>query len=238
MKKDLNSFNGELNIDSCRIFTGIGKDKLHQTFEEIHFQIKTYEKGSFIAVRNTVYKNLMVVLEGVVKTEMTDLKGATVNIADIYASESLAPAFLFGKSNLLPIDIIAKTDVSILFIPKEEVFKLFNLCPQFLVNFLDLISNRTQHIIKKIRFLSFRTLKGKFVFYLLKLSEEQNSDSVRLKNTQIELAEIFGATRPSVARAIKQLSIEGSIRVKGKNIEIRDKRKISEYLKYEDHIHS
>ena len=34
---------------------------------------------------------------------------------------------------------------------------------------------------------------------------EQNSDFVKLKNTQIELAEIFGATRPSVARAIKQL---------------------------------
>ncbi len=238
MNKLLKTFKDDFNIERCRIFSGVGKDKLHQTFEEIHFQIKTYEKGSFIAVRNTIYKNLMVVLEGVVKTEMTNLKGATVNIADIYATESLAPAFLFGESNLLPIDIIAKTDVTILLIPKEEVFKLFNLCPQFLVNFLNLISNRTQHIIKKIRFLSFRTLKGKFAFYLLKTAEEQNSDFVKLKDTQKELAEIFGATRPSVARAIKQLINDGCINVKGKNVEIIDKNKISTYLKYEDHIHS
>ena len=238
MKKSLKPLNDKLNIESCRIFSGIKKDTLFKMFDKIHFQIKTYEKGSFIAAGNTEYKNLMVVLEGVVKTEMNDFKGTTVNIADIHATESLAPAFLFGESNLLPLDIIAKTDVKLLLIPKAEVFKFFNLCPEFLVNFLNLISTRTQHIIKKIRFLSFRTLKGKFAYYLLKLSEEQKSDFVKLKNTQIELAEIFGATRPSVARAIKHLSLEGSINVQGKNVEIKDKNKISNYLKYEDHIHA
>ncbi|MCF6364589.1 MAG: Crp/Fnr family transcriptional regulator [Bacteroidales bacterium] len=226
------------NIENCKLFSNIEVNRLYETFEQIHFQIKSFEKETFIAARNTEYKNLMIVIKGIVKTEMTDFKGATVKMADIKEYESLAPAFLFGNSNLLPVDIIAKTDVQVLLMPKEEVLKFFNLCPQFLINFLNTISARTQHVIKKIRFLSFRTLKGKFAFYLLKLAQQQNSFSVKLKNTQLELAEIFGATRPSVARAVKQLANEGCITVKGKYIEIKDKEKISAYLKYEDHIHS
>ena len=73
---------------------------------------------------------------------------------------------------------------------------------------------------------------------LLKLSEDQSSDIVKLNKTQSELAEDFGATRTSVARVIKQFINENSISVTGKAIELCDKEKISEYLKYEDHIHS
>lgn len=228
----------EIKPEDCKLFAGVKEDNFYDILGQIHYQIKSYEKNTFIAARNIKYESLLIVLEGVAKTEMTDFKGAVVNIAEIYAGESLAPAFLFGKSNLLPVEIYAKTDVKILLIPKGEVLKLFNLCPQFLINFLNVISARTQHIIKKVRFLSFRTLKGKFAYYLLKLSEEQKSNFIKLKNTQKELAEIFAATRPSVARVIGQLADEACIKVKGKNIEIIDKAKISAYLKYDDHIHS
>ncbi|MCD6555860.1 MAG: Crp/Fnr family transcriptional regulator [Bacteroidales bacterium] len=230
--------NIEIPVEKCKIFCKINETLLEDAFNKIHFQIKSFPKGSIINTRNSTCNNMMIVLKGIVKTELSDLKGTTVHIADIFAADTLAPAFLFGKSNFIPVDTLAKTDVKILFIPKSEIYKLFNLCPQFLTNFLDLISTRTQYLVYKIRFLSFTTIKGKLAYYLLKLSEDQSSDIVKLNKTQSELAEDFGATRTSVARVIKQFINENSISVTGKAIELCDKKKISEYLKYEDHIHS
>ncbi len=42
--------------------------------------------------------------------------------------------------------------------------------------------------------------------------------------TQSDLADFFGVTRPSVARALGEMEIEGYIEAKGKNIKIVDKR--------------
>jgi len=229
--------NNDLSIEDCKIFCNINEDELNEAFDKIHFQVKSYYKNDLISSRNEMCNNLMIILKGIVKTEVSNLKGATIHIADIEATDTLAPAFLFGKSNLLPVDIFAKTEVKILFIPKKEVYKLFNISPQFLTNFLDLISERTQFLVHKIRFLSFNTLRGKMAFYLLKLFEEQNSDSIRIIHTQHELAENFGATRTSVARVLKQLNSENIIKVKGKMIELLNKQKLSECLKYKGQIH-
>ena len=229
--------NNDIAIENCKIFCNIKEDVLNKAFDKIHFQIKTFKKDDLISARNVKCHNLMIILEGIVKTEVSDLKGATIHIADIKAADTLAPAFLFGKNNLLPVDIFAKTKVKILFISKNEVYKLFNICPQFLTNFLDLVSDRTQFLVHKIRFLSFNTLKGKTAFFLLKLSEEQESEHIKLNYTQSELAENFGATRTSVARVLKQLDNEGIIKMKGKKIEVLNKQKLSKFLKYKDQMH-
>jgi len=222
----------EIPIEKCKIFENICEEKLAEAFKKIHFQIKTYQANEPVLTGNAKCNNLMIILQGTVKTELSDMKGATIHIADIKEKGTLAPAFLFGKTNFLPVDIIAKTNVEILFIPKNEVYKLFKFCPGFLTNFLNLISERTQFLVHKIQFLSFNTIKGKMAFYLLKNSKEQNSDIIKLKETQNELAENFCVTRTSVARVLSQLKEEKTIKVKGKTIEITDKQKLSAYLKY------
>lgn len=229
--------NNNFPIENCKIFCNINEDELNEAFDKIHFQVKSFIKDNLILSRNEKCNNLMIILRGIVKTEVSDLKGATIHIADIEAADTLAPAFLFGKSNLLPVDIFAKTDVKILFIPQKEIYKLFKISPQFLTNFLDLISERTQFLVHKIRFLSFNTLKGKMAFYLLRLFEEKKSDIIRIIHTQNELAENFGATRTSVARVLKQLNSEKIIKVKGKTIELLNKQKLSECLNYKGQMH-
>ncbi len=228
----------EGRIERCKVFKGIQNENIMNAFQNIHYQVKTYEKDRIIAERGSKCNNLPVILEGIVKTEISNFDTTTVNIAEINAGDTLAPAFLFGKENLFPVDIIAKTEVVLLLIPKEEVVKLFNLCPQFLINFLDLISTRTQYLVKKMSYLSFQTLKGKFAYYLLNLSEVQKTDSLKLTHSQVELAAKFGVTRPSVARIIKQFADEDCITVKAKNIELIDKEKISSFLMKDYHIES
>jgi len=85
-------------------------------------------------------------------------------------------------------------------------------------NYLFIISSITQFLAKKINFLTFSTIKEKFMFYVVSISESENSKTIHLPMTQEQLAEQFGVTRPALGRSIRELHNEKVIIAKGKSI--------------------
>ena len=142
------------------------------------------------------------------------------------------------NTNLYPVDAMAFSDVEILWIPKQEVLKMLQINHIFLENFLNRISTRTQYLTDKMKFLSFQTIKGKLAYFLVKMSTEKKSIEFKLNKTQQEMSEMFGVTRPSLARTFKQLADEKLISVSAKTIKILDKKGLAKYLKYEDRLHA
>jgi CRP-like cAMP-binding protein len=169
----------------------------------------------------------MVVINGVVKGEMVDFTGRVIKIEDIPAPGALASAFMFGNRNRFPVNVIAVSDGELLMIEKSEFLGLLMKNHIILVNFLDMISNRSQFLSEKIKFLNFKTIKGKLAHYILQKAGKERS-SVKLDLTQNELADFFGVARPSVARALGDLEEAGYIEAQGKSILIIDKKGLSE----------
>jgi len=229
--------NKNITLSKCKMFKDIPEKELRETFKQIHYQVRSFEKGQYIILRNSPCEELLILISGSVKAEIKNFSDATVKIADIHAPDSLASAFLFGETNKYPVDALAETDVEILWIPKSEVIKMLQINPTFLKNFLDRISTRTQYLTDKMKFLSFQTLKGKLAFFILKTSNELGVDKFKLVKTQQEMSEIFGVTRPSLARTMKQLSEEGLIEIHTKNVKVLNRNALAKYLKYEDRLH-
>lgn len=228
----------EVDISKCKMFRNISEKDLTKTLDQIHFQFRSFEKGQYIILRNTKCEELLILLTGTVKAELKNFSETTVKIAEIIAPDSLAPAFLFGETNLYPVDAMAATDVDILWIPKQELIKMLHINDMFLINFLDQISTRAQYLTDKMKFLSFQTIKGKLVYFLVKTANEKKTDEFKINKTQQEIAEIFGVTRPSLARIFKQLIDERLISVSAKEIKILNKEGLAKYLKYEDRLHT
>jgi CRP-like cAMP-binding protein len=164
----------------------------------------------------------MIVISGVVKGEMVDYAGRVIKIEDIPAPGALASAFMFGNRNLYPVNVIAVTDSELLIIDKNPFLNLLMRHDLVLVNFLDMISNRSQFLSEKIKFLNFKTIKGKLAQFILQKAGKDKS-SIVLEMTQNDLADFFGVARPSVARAIGEMEEEGLIEAKGKKITVLDK---------------
>ena len=55
------------------------------------------------------------------------------------------------------------------------------------------------------------TIKEKILFFLNEQKKIQKSNTINLNLTQQKLAELFGVTRPSLARSLKDLEIENKI---------------------------
>ncbi len=209
-------------LQNCPLFIGLTPKQIDESLNTIVFQIKQFSKGQTVALTGEECKQLYIVLEGSVKGEMNDYSGKTIKIEDIESPRPLAIAFLFGRDNKYPVNIVVNNDCKLLVIPKDMVLKLMQSNQIVLRNFLNVVSNKAQFLSDKLRFLSFRSLRGKLAQYLLELSGGRAIEVV-LQKSQEELAEMFGVARPSLGRTIRDMHNEGLIKASAKYIQIIDK---------------
>lgn len=208
------------------IFRGISPTELQQLFSEIHFQVKTYQKYELITIAGEICDRLLIIQRGNVKAEMNDYSGKIIKIEDIEAPRPLATAFLFGKENRFPVTVSANTDVEIVSIPKPEFVKLLQTNSLILNNYLNAISTRAQFLSQKLKFLSFKTIKQKIAHYLLEMAGDK-LQTVEIQQSQEQLAEMFGVTRPSLARTLGEMNQEGLIESDRRHIKILDKNRMN-----------
>jgi len=209
------------------IFAGLSEQELEAIFANSHHFTKTFEVGELAAFSGETVNFLMVVLEGSVKGEMADFSGKIIKIDDIRAPRVLASAFIFGKQNKFPVNVMANEKTRILYIPKYDFMKMLQADIRILQNFLNVVSSQSQMLANKLKFLSFKTIKGKIAQYILSLAGP-DKDMIELKLTQNDLAEQFGVARPSLARALGEMADEGIISVDRKVIRILDRKRLRE----------
>ena len=214
-------------LSKAPMFKGMTAYEIEIIFTTVPFKVKRFLSGSMVSQSGEQVYSLMIVIDGIVKGEMVDYAGRVIRIEDIPAPGALASAFIFGNRNRFPVNVIAVSDAELLFIEKADFLKMLMTHDILLVNFLDMISNRSQFLSEKIKFLNFKTIKGKLANYVLQKAGKDEL-SVTLGMTQSDLADFFGVARPSVARALGDLEEEGYIEAKGKNIKIIDRKGLSD----------
>jgi CRP-like cAMP-binding protein len=212
------------------VFRGIAPEELKNLLGQVHLQYKTYGKNELIVAGGEICDRLLIVQQGSVKAEMNDYSGKTIKIEDLSAPQPLASAFLFGNQNRFPVTVSANNDVEIVSIPKAEFVKLLQLNSLVLNNYLNTISTRAQFLSQKLRFLSFKTIRQKIAHFLLEKAGDR-LQTVELTQSQSQLAEMFGVTRPSLARTLGEMTQEGLIETDRRYIKILDKSKMNQLLK-------
>jgi CRP-like cAMP-binding protein len=217
-------------LADCPVFTGIPPEELERIFAEVRHFKKTYQVGEMLAIAGEPCNYLLCLLEGSVKAEMIDFSGKVIKMEDIQAPEALASAFIFGKNNVFPVNIVANEHVTLLYIPRMDFLKMLQRNLRLLQNYLNNVSSRAQFLSDKIKFLSFKTIKGKIAQYILKQAGP-GQDVIELKMPQHALAEFFGVTRPSFARSLGEMAGEGIIEVDRRTIRILDRKRLMELVR-------
>lgn len=218
-------------LTQCPLFRGIDAVEIEKIFEGIFFQTKEYASGDIIAYQDEKVEHLMIVIQGIARGEMVDFSGKTIVIEEIESPRPLAPGFIFGMNNQYPVNIISQGETKVVKIAKLEFVKMMQKSERLLVNFMNNVSGRAQFLSQKLKFLSFHSIKGKFAFYILNLAKNNNTNNVILPLSQAKLAELFGVTRPSLGRAIREMHNDRLIRADAKSIQILNTYELYELMK-------
>jgi len=216
-------------LEQCPVFKGIPETESRKLLGTIHYQVRNYKKGELVAIAGEPAVNLYIILQGSVRGDMIDYSGKTLKIEDIEAPRPIATAFLFGNSNRFPVTVTANNEVKILAIPVQEFLKLLQKNTTLLTNYLNSISSRSQFLSRKLHFLSFKTIREKVAHFLLENAGERLHSFV-LKMTQQQMAELFGVTRPSLARVFSEMQQEKLIIIEKKTVTLLNREKLNEIL--------
>ena len=221
----------ELLTALCKtqLFQGMGVKELKILFENKPYRLKEFERDSYVAHSQDICHDLFIIVGGSVRGEMSDFSGKKLKIEDITAPRPLAAAFVFGRENRFPVDIIANEPATVMVIPRDVLIFLLQNSEVILKNYLNTISSRAQFLSGKIRFLSFKTIREKIANYIL-MHSTSDDQTFTLDQSQTELADFFGVTRPSLARTLARMEYDGIIRTKRREITILNREKLNNLL--------
>lgn len=213
------------HLTKAPLFLGLPEKEIRSILSGVPHRVRKFKADALIARNGDEVNSMMIVIEGKVKGEMVDYTGRIIKIEDIPAPGAIASAFMFGNRNKFPVNVQALSDTELLVIEKPDFLKLLMGNDRILVNFLNMISNRSQFLSDKIKFLNFKTIKGKLAqLFLQKAGNEKIF--ITLGMTQSDLADYFGVARPSIARALGEMEDEKLIEAKGKTIKLIDKKRL------------
>jgi CRP-like cAMP-binding protein len=194
----------------------------------IEHTVKTYKKGEYIAYQGDTLVYLYILSKGKVKTEMLSDSGIAITIERISAPYPLAAAFLFADNNHFPVDVVALEDCEILRIGKDAVEKQIAKCPGFLRGFMAFNANRMHFLSDRLKIFSQKGIKAKLAYYIL---QHDKHGHFALGQSISSLSDYFGVERPSLSRALSEMSREGIIEYHSGSGRILDYNAIKELLK-------
>ena len=212
------------------LFNGFTPDDIAGLLDRAGYEVRQASQGDVVVLKGAPCHTLLLLTEGTVRCEVPVSKGDPVPVERLRAPGIISPGLLYAPDNRFPVHWVAETLAVVVSVLRDDWTELLQQDKRLLKNFLGLLSDTTKPLSDKVIYRTFKTIRGKFSRYLLDLSEQCGSDTFRLPLTQREMADLFGVTRPALARAIGEMSAEGSIYVERKQVRILFPEKLKQYI--------
>lgn len=212
------------------LFKGLTIEELDLLFLKVKHQIRQFRSGEMLAMAGEEVNKAMLLLQGRLQGEMIDFSGNSLKIEELDPPQMVAAAFLFGPQNKFPVFLSSKTEGRMLVIQKREFIEMLSLEPKVMVNYMNIVSGKAQFLSGKITFLSLKTIKEKIAYYLLQKIKNTADNKITIDQTQTNLADLIGVTRPSLTRSILELEKQGILTWSRDCVLIHDLKKLNTIL--------
>ncbi len=213
-------------LTKCPLFAGMTSVEIEISMAGISYSIVNYDSHDIYALTGMPCKTLDIVVRGVLVCRMSSLSGRQVEVSRLREGNLVAPAFIFGKDNSMPVGVETDTDVTVLRMQKPVFRSLIGTNEQIRDNFIRVLSNINAFLTHRMRVLSLFTVKEKVAYLLLERAGEQGSNVVHLSRSRQEIADSFGIQKFSLLRVLADFAKAGAIRINGREVTILDRSKM------------
>lgn len=213
------------SLSLCPLFSGFEKKDIEATMADVRYRIIEYSRHDIYALAGMPCRNADIIIDGTLVCRMS-ATGKQVEVSRLHKGNIVAPAFLFGKDNGMPVGVETDTPVTILRISKEEFGRLLETNYRINANFIRILSNINVFLTRRMRILSLFSVREKVAWFLFEIAAEQGSSTIHLSRSRQEIADSFGIQKFSLLRVLSDFQKEGAIKINGKEITILDRNKM------------
>jgi CRP-like cAMP-binding protein len=202
------------------LFNGLDRVEL-QRFGDLTRE-KFYPRGSVILFENDPGDSLFVVRQGRVKVVLIGEDGREVILGVLGVGEH------FGELSLIDdrprsAHVIAMEDSHLLVLRREDFRKRVESSPAVAWSLLSELSRRLRRADEKIGGLVLLDVPGRIARLLIDLAEEAGSNTIEKPLTHQTIAQMIGASRETVSRAMKDFQDANWVTVARRRITLADR---------------
>jgi len=207
-------------LATVQLFNGLDRTEL-QRFADLTRE-RFYPRGSVILFENDPGDSLFVVRQGRVKVVLIGEDGREVILGVLGVGEH------FGELSLIDdrprsAHVIAMDDAHLLVLRREDFRKRVESSPAVAWALLTELSRRLRRADEKIGGLVLLDVPGRIARLLLDLAEEMGSDTIDKPLTHQTIAQMIGASRETVSRAMKDFQDANWVNVERRRITLSDR---------------
>jgi len=207
-------------LATVQLFSGLDRVEL-QRFADVTRE-KFYPKGSVILFENDPGDSLFVVRSGRVKVVLIGEDGREVILGVLGVSEH------FGELSLIDdrprsAHVIAMEDSHLLVLRREDFRARVEASPKVAWALLAELSRRLRRADEMIGGLVLLDVPGRIARLLIDFANEAGSNAIEKALTHQTIAQMIGASRETVSRAMKDFQDAGWITVERRRIAIADR---------------
>ena len=204
-------------LASIPLFSGLHRDELAR-FAELTRE-RAYPKGSVILFQDDPGDSLFVLRKGRVKVVLIGEDGREVILG------VLEPGAHFGELALIDdqprsAHVIAMDDAHLLILRREDFRRRVEANPSVAWALLTELSRRLRRADQKIGGLVLLDVPGRIARLLLDLAQESGGPNIEKALTHQTIAQMIGASRETVSRAMKEFQDQGLIHVERRRIAV------------------
>lgn len=212
-------------LGTVPLFNGLDHEEL-QRFADLTRE-RFYPKGSVILFEHDPGDSLFVVRSGRVKVVLIGEDGREVILGVLGVGEH------FGELSLIDdrprsAHVIAMEDSTLLVLRREDFRMRVESSPKVAWALLSELSRRLRRADDKIGGLVLLDVPGRIARLLLDLADETGGAAIEKSLTHQTIAQMIGASRETVSRAMKDFQDAGWITVERRRIALSDRRALEQ----------
>lgn len=183
---------------------------------------KRASKGSMILLQGDTGDALLLVASGQVKVVLIGEDGREVILS------VLGPGAFFGELALLDDEprsahVVAMEDTTLYQLRREDFQARLRTSPEAGIAVLRELSRRLRRANTAIGSLALRDVAGRIAHLLLELAAEEGGSRITRRLTHATIAQMIGASRETVSRALSDYTAAGVLRMSRREILLLDR---------------
>lgn len=221
-------------ILKSEIFVGITPEELPHLMQCLCGRLQAYKKNETIAIAETAFTGMGIVLSGEVAVIKESMKGNRNILTICRAGDTFGELIAFSGSPFWPATVSTLTDAVVFFIQGQKLISFCNApCVshrQLVENTLKMVAKKAMILNRKLEYLSIKSIRGKIVKYLLENYKKHKSLTFSMPLNREEMADFLAVSRPSLSRELGKLRDEKVIDFFKESIRILDLEALIELL--------
>ena len=211
------------------LFQGLCQNDFTSILGKIKLHFSKHKAGEKIVCQRESCNGLIFLLQGEIMSETTDNDSLYTRCEYFTEPFVIEPYSLFGMFTNYTATYTALSDVNIVTVDKAFVLTELNKYDIFRLNYLNIISNRSQNLYYKLWNNKANSVEDKIIYFFLSHTEKTSGKKL-LKIKMEDFAILLNDTRLSVSKALNELQEEGLLTLRRKEIEIPEIERLNNSL--------